>query len=297
MDVRSLKFFIEVAREGNIGRAAAGLHLSSRTVTRQIQTLEEDMGVVLFSRSSAGVELTPAGETLLRHAHQIIASMDMAADHVRGIGQGRLNVGAYGTALFNIIPEIQQAFNRKYPGIEIVLHTMPLQQQLEALRQGRILIAFDRFITAAPDLQVELVAEEPHAVALPRGHQLANNRTAIHLSDFRGQPIISSTTRKPSSAFLSWFQPYGFSPSISSQRSHDILSGIALVAAGFGIIPVLVHMQSIPIPNVVYLPLLSDKKCTIDLHCAYCKNETSPLLAALLETVREYREAKFGLAA
>ncbi len=297
MDIRSLKLFIEVAREGNIGRAATSVHLSSRTVTRQIQTLEEDMGVVLLSRSSAGVDLTPAGEILLRHAHQIIASMDMAADHVRGIGQGRLHVGAYGTALFNIIPDIQLAFSSKYPGIEIVLHTMSLPQQLEALRQGRILIAFDRSIKTAPDLQVELVAEEPLVVALPRGHQLANDRTAIHLSDFRGQPIIGSMTRSPSDTFPSWFQPYGFSPSISSQRSHDILSGIALVAAGFGIIPVPAYMENISIPNVVYLPLLTEEKITIDLHCAYRKNETSPLLAALLETVREYREAKYGLAA
>ncbi len=293
MDTRALKYFIRVAEEQSIGRAAPLLHLSPSALSRQIQALEEDFDAPLFVRTISGVELTAAGETLLRTARQILALLDQAAEEIHCNDRqltGRLDIGVYGTAMFNIIPEIQQAFSKAHPQVEVVLHTMPRYQQFEALRQGRIQIAFDRYLPAANDLLVELVVQEPMVVAIPKDSELARF-PAIRWSDFRDQPLIDDTGDPDSPlGYKALSRPYGFEPRVV-QRAPDIISSIALVSAGMGITPVPVGVLGITFPNVVYRPLITDSEYTFDLYCAYRKGKQSPLLAAMLETVRIYRDS------
>jgi LysR family transcriptional regulator, benzoate and cis,cis-muconate-responsive activator of ben and cat genes len=85
MDVRQLKYFVAVAEERNIGRAAARLHISQPPLTRQIQQLEASLGVALFVRTPRGVELTEAGAELLRDARSIGSMMEAATESVASI--------------------------------------------------------------------------------------------------------------------------------------------------------------------------------------------------------------------
>lgn len=83
MSLAQIRYFIAVAEEGNVGRAARRLRVSQPPLTRQIRSLEEELGARLFSRSSRGVALLPAGDAFLTHARRILAEVDAAVASVR----------------------------------------------------------------------------------------------------------------------------------------------------------------------------------------------------------------------
>ena len=102
MDLRHLKYFIAVAEEQNIGRAAARLNISQPPLTRQIQQLEEELGVRLFNRTPRGMELTQTGEVLLHEARNIRSLVEQATERTQRAGQGklgRLDVAIFGSAI------------------------------------------------------------------------------------------------------------------------------------------------------------------------------------------------------
>ncbi|MBS0317603.1 MAG: LysR family transcriptional regulator, partial [Proteobacteria bacterium] len=163
MDLRHLKYFLAVAEELNIGRAAARLYISQPPLTRQIHSLEEELGVELFVRTAKGVELTQAGEMFKEEASNIRMLVEAAIDRVQRAGEGklgRLDVAIFGSAIYDIIPKLLQDFNNRLPGVNIVLHTMNKNEQIEALRQRRITVGFNRMTSPQPDIGRELVAME-----------------------------------------------------------------------------------------------------------------------------------------
>lgn len=107
MDLRHLKYFIAVAEELNIGRAALRLHISQPPLTRQIQQLEEELDVQLLIRTPRGVELTQAGEMFLEEARNIRSLVEQAIERTKRAGQGklgRLDIGIFGTGILNSRP-------------------------------------------------------------------------------------------------------------------------------------------------------------------------------------------------
>ena len=104
MEMRQLRYFVALAEELNFGRAANRLHISQPPLTRQIQQLEEELGVRLFLRTPKGVELTTAGTLLLEDAANILALMQRAQERTQLAGSGhlgRIDVGIFGSAMLN----------------------------------------------------------------------------------------------------------------------------------------------------------------------------------------------------
>ncbi len=156
MEIRQLKYFVAVANELSIARAAVQLNISQPPLTRQIQQLEEDLGAQLFVRSVKGVELTEAGRTLLADAKSVLALVDLAAERAKRASQGligRLDIGTFGAGVYDIVPRILRRFRSLYPEVKIVLHAMNKDQQIEALRQRRISIGFNRLVPKHPDIE------------------------------------------------------------------------------------------------------------------------------------------------
>ncbi|MBS1156120.1 MAG: LysR family transcriptional regulator [Proteobacteria bacterium] len=290
MEARTLSNFIAVAEEKNLRRAAMRLHITQPALSRQIQALEEEIGTALFTRSVNGMELTPAGESLLHHARNIKMEIELAKrDVLRTTQQQRkqLDVGVSGSAMFNIIPEILEQFSKLHPDVDLVLHTARKEQQMQALRHGKILIAFERFLHEEADLACEEVISEPMLLALHKDHPLAN-QPVIDIRTLRDELFIGGPADK--SAEDQFFQSYGYRRRIE-KRVNDLMSGLNLVGCGYGLFYAPPSVQSLQIRNVVYRPYLGGGKRVFTLHCQYCKNENSPLLHAMLEVVRAYRAA------
>jgi len=291
MEIRQLKYFIAVAEERNISRAAARLHISQPPLTRQIQALEEQMGVVLFKRAHWGVELTHAGVTFLEQARQIQSHLELASELAQRAGKGqigRVDIGVFGSAMLAIVPQILNDFAASHPDVERVLHSAPKGAQIEALHRGRIMIAFDRYLPASPELSVELVCEEAVFVALNVRHPLAGH-AEVWIDQLREESLIGEQDSSVYTATREMFVHHGFEPR-TLQKAADMISAAVMVAGGFGTALVPASVRSLQLPNVVYLPLRADVEARVQLHCAYRREESSPLLAALLGTVRAFRQ-------
>lgn len=118
MDLHRLTYFVAVAEEHHLGRAAGRLHLSQPPLTRQIKALEAEVGAQLFERTPRGMVLTHAGDTLLRDARFMFGMVEQAADRAHRAGRGklgRLDVGVYGSAIFGIVPNILARFRARTP--------------------------------------------------------------------------------------------------------------------------------------------------------------------------------------
>ena len=291
MDVRRLKYFIVTAEERSISRAAEKLHMTQPPLTRHIQSLEEELGAQLFTRTNWGVELTQAGTALLGHARNINAHVELATEQVRRVaaGQaGRIDIGVFGSAMLNIIPRILSAYALTCPDVHVVLHSAPKARQMEALHQGRILIAFDRYLPDSPELRSELVSREPLWVALNQRNPLTR-QASITLADLQNEALIGEQDQSVFFVTQALFRHHDFDPLIV-HKAADMISAVVMVAGGFGSALVPESVLNLQLPDVVFRPLVSEAAAMIDLHCVYHKDEQSPLLASLLECVRAYRE-------
>lgn len=290
MNFRQIKYFITVAQELNFGRAALALNISQPPLTRQIQQLEEEVGAALFDRTPKGVTLTQAGELLLHEAMNIQSLVEQATERTQRAGQGklgRLDVAIFGSGILDVIPKLLLRFRTAYPDVNIVLHTMAKNEQLEALRQHRITIGFNRMLEPVPEIQIELVKTETLLVALNEGHLLASME-AIPLLALKEQPMVLFPTGiRPNfvDRVMELCRLEGFVPNVS-QEAGDAVTGVALVASGFGLALVPESATSLHLPGVVYRPLLDAPHAVVDLSCIYRNNDTSPILKAFLEIIR-----------
>lgn len=289
MDVRRLNYFIVAAEERSISRAAERLHITQPPLTRHIQSLEDELGVSLFTRTNWGIELTQAGEALLIHARNINAHVELATEQIRLVaaGQaGRIDIGVFGSAMLNTIPRILNHFAEAHPHVKAVLNIAPKGRQIEALHQGRILIAFDRYLPESPDITVELVSTESILVAVNHLNPLAKE-ASVRIADLRDEPLIGEHDSSILAVVAAQFKEKGFEPLIV-QKADDMISAAVMVSGGFGSALVPESVQNLQLPNVVYRPLETLVASRIGLHCAYRKNEKSPLLAELLKSVHAF---------
>lgn len=291
MELRHLRYFVCVAEEQNIGRAALRLHISQPPLTRQMQALEEQVGAQLFRRTSRGVELTDAGRVLYDDARNILAMADRAAEraHKASLGLlGRVDVAIFGSGIFGAIPRLLRQFRESYPEVNIVLHNMTKDEQLDALRHRRITLAFNRLMRPVEGLCSETLLTEPLYVALPSGHRLAA-RTAVMLKELDGEPLVLFPTgSRPSfiDRVTEMCRDSGFSPRVA-QEVGDVVHGLALVATGFGACIVPHSATAMAMPGLLYRPLHSPLHPRVDLCCIYREDDASEILQALLGSMRE----------
>jgi len=296
MNLRHLKYFIAVAEELNIGRAALRLHISQPPLTRQIQQLEEELGVQLLLRTPRGVELTHAGEVFLAEARNVRALVEQAVEKTRRAGEGklgRLDIGIFGTGIISAIPRMLQLFRDTYPDVRVVLHTLGKDEQIEALRQKRLDVAFNRIVKPQADLQSEVILSEPVYLALNRSHPLAD-ADSVSFMALASHPLILYPTGRPPNfvdRVLTLCRERGFTPEVS-QIVGDAITAIALVSGGFGVSVVSESAISLQLPGVVYRPFHDGAGTGVDLSCIYRKDDASAILQAFLGVIRGYRDAQ-----
>lgn len=300
MELRRLSYFVAVVEQRSFRAASLQLHLSQPPLTRQIQLLEESLGVQLLTRGPSGAEPTAAGQMFYEEARNLLMLAEQAAERVRMAGQGqigRLDVGVFGSAILGAIPQIVREFTERFPKVEVVLHSLDRAAQLKALRERRITIGFNRFFDEEPDLHWELIQTEQMNVVLPSTHALSRHKT-LALSDIARESLILYP-RTPRPGFIDYlmrlFHARGLTPS-AVQEVDDVLTATALVASGLGLSLVTDSGCNLSIPGIVHRALRPADRATVELCIIHRKDDRSPLLSGFVEVARSLRSqlAKHG---
>ncbi|MFN8191382.1 MAG: LysR family transcriptional regulator [Nocardioidaceae bacterium] len=290
MELRHLRYFVAVAEEQHIGRAAERLLISQPPLTRQIHQLEHELDTVLFTRTARGMVLTEAGHVFLADARNLLELADRASERVQRAGGGalgRLDIAVFGTGVFRAIPLLLREHQRQFPDVRLVLHNMAKDEQLAALAERRINLAFNRLMPPVDGIVTEVLLTEPLFAAIPAEHPLAA-RTAVTIAELEGQPLIMSPTgMRPSfiDVVIDLCANAGFTPTVVAEVA-DVIHAITLVATGLGVCLVARSATNLHVPGVVYRPIGEKPRPTVDLCCLYREDDTSPVLAALLESMR-----------
>jgi DNA-binding transcriptional LysR family regulator len=287
MEIRHLRYFLAVAEELHFGRAAARLHIAQPPLSKQIQQLEQEIGIQLFKRSKRSVELTNAGRIFQREALGILKSLENAVKKAKLTGWGDagwLSIGFIASSTYDVLPIILKEFRKRHPAVELVLQEIQSSEQNQALREGRIHVSFARFPKTESGLVFETVYSEQLVAALPQSHRL-NKKTALRLSDLANEPFILQPHPPSPHAdnTMQIFANAGFTPQIV-QTVEEIHTALGLVAAGIGITLLPASIQNVQKRGIEYRSLINPAP-VLELKMGYRADETSPALASFIETV------------
>src|SRR5277367_5144578 len=144
MELRHLRYFVVVAEEQNVTRAAERLHVSQPPLSRQIRDLEEELGVELFRRTAKSLALTEAGKLFLIETRAVLLRVDQAVDAVRALAshhRGTLHVGYAPSLTVRLLPRTLMIFERAHPGVRVALHDLSTEESLDRLSSGKIDVA------------------------------------------------------------------------------------------------------------------------------------------------------------
>jgi DNA-binding transcriptional LysR family regulator len=261
MELRHLRYFVAVADTLNFTRAAEKLHLAQPSLTRQIQNLEDEIGVRLLNRTKKHVALTEEGTAFLVDARRVLALAEESIQAVqrRSRGEiGQLNIGYLSNFNFDLLPKTLGSFRKEFPHIALNLFDMTPAEQFRALDARKIDLGFVglRLASASSDLQWECIARHKTVVVLPAKHPLTR-KTRLSLHDLKAMFFVGMS-EKTHPGFRNWLaetcQPAGFIPRIL--QDADLEPGLMrFVAEGLGVTLAREKIQILPHPGVVFRPL------------------------------------------
>jgi DNA-binding transcriptional LysR family regulator len=247
IDVRRLRVLVEVARQGSFSAAAAALGYTQPAVSRQIATLEAEVGSVLVRRVPQGAVLTDAGRLLVARGEVVLARLvDAEAElrGLRGLEGGSLKLASFASGAASVLPLAVARFRDRYPAVELEIAMADPVQSIPRVRAGDLDMALthdtaDDAPSSAAGADVESVAlfEDPMYVAMAGAHRLSTAPPgSLSLADFATDPwmLASSDTCPDSRLFLRACHSAGFDPQIAFQND-DYGAIMGFVAAGVGV--------------------------------------------------------------
>lgn len=243
MELRHLRYFVAVAEERNFTRAAQRLNIAQPPLSRQIQQLEETLGVQLLERNSRPLKLTETGKFFYSHAAQLLSQTAELESMTRRVGniERSLSIGFVGSTLYGMLPKIIRRFRDENTTVELSLHEMSTMDQIRALKDGRIDVGFGRIRHEAANIRRVILREEKMIVAFPEGHPLSVAKPVIALRDLVNETlIIFPKTPRPSYAdqVLAAFQDRALKPRrIYEVRELQIALGLVAAGEGISIVP------------------------------------------------------------
>ena len=291
MELRQLRYFIAVAEEQNFGSAAHRLNVSQPPISRQIQKLEEELGVLLLKRTSKGTDLTEAGEVFLEDARSVLNGIERGVERSRAAQNGELGalkIGYFGSVSYSIVPRILQLFKKTNPGVEMSLRRMSKKQQILALQQGEIHVGFGRYYPAEPGLAIEEVVVEDVAISVPKSLGLSVDednwrdvfaQVPLILFPAGGRPNFADET-------IAMLKREGVVPNVLTV-AEDGRAALMLVAIAAGLCIVPTSMIGMNWYGVDFVrPAGLRGKCPVNI--VFRRSETSPLLRRFVHAMREY---------
>jgi DNA-binding transcriptional LysR family regulator len=240
MELRHLRYFVAVAEEENVSRAALKLHVSQPGLSRQVRDLEDEIGFLLLERSAKSVRLTEAGKVFLTEARAVLQHAAGAVNKARTVDggtNGEINVGYAPSLTVRILPQALRKFQEKFPGVRIALHDLSTEEMLSQIVEKKLQMA----LTVRPPakllrgLKFEELAHYAMCVAAAPKHPLAKSKS-ISLEQISHEPLIAYSRKdypEYHEMLEKLFASVGRKPHIVGE--HDGVTGIvAAVEAGRG---------------------------------------------------------------
>ncbi len=238
MEIRVLKYFVTVAEELNITRAADRLNISQPPLSAQMKNLEEELDTVLFIRGKRHLQLTESGQLLYRYAKEILSLSEKTSNEIRLMGRGMhgtVSIGLVEGSAPDIASKWIESFIRKYPEIKFRIMDGNSDELIERLRSGLINLAV---ITAPCDqtlLNSFKVGQEKMTAFMSRENPLARlPGETLDLACLRDQPLIVPSREYINDMIYKWFKEIDAEPRIVC-KMDNYLDVAALAGCNVGI--------------------------------------------------------------
>jgi DNA-binding transcriptional LysR family regulator len=241
MEIKVLRSFVAVATHRSFSRAAKELHTVQPAISRHITSLEDELGVKLFFRTSREVTITAAGSRLLQDATHLIEQNEGTKQAVIQAASGvvgSLKIGYLGGATLGFLPALVRNYLQHNPNIDVGLFEMTVSEQIEALEKHDLDIAFSRLLPAGfEDSYISTnIYTDKLVVAVSIMHPLSEV-DEIDLSQLKSDPFILFKREQAVGLFdsiITQCQMSGFSPNIRKQP-NQMQAVLTQVAAGLGV--------------------------------------------------------------
>ena len=208
MELRTLKNFLVVAREGNVTRAAELLHMSQSALSRQIMALETELGAKLFARGRSSVTLTNEGELLSRRAREMLELANKAEQEVASGGEeisGTISIGSCDSRGKHTLVEIMTKFRRLHPRVTFKIFSMPADSIRERIERGQLDIGLMVEPVGTEKLNyVRLKETDTWGILMPESWQLAR-KERIRAEDLIGVPLMMPRRILLKNELTNWF--------------------------------------------------------------------------------------------
>lgn len=261
MELRHLRYFIAVAEEENVTRAAERLHVSQPPLSRQIHDLEEELGVPLFDRTGKSLQLNAAGKVFLVEARAVLERAAQALQTVQALSDNHeqvIDVGYAPSLSVQILPQILRVFEQAQPLVRVRLHDLSSGEMQQGLRDGSLQAAFLALPRQAQrgDLSYAKLQSHPVCVAMPAHHPLAKKRK-ITLTELFGHRLIGYN-RQDYAEYHQWLESLSRAAQKKATLAEEFDSMTSLITAiesGRGIALVSKSLSCFSGPRLQYRPI------------------------------------------
>lgn len=255
MDIRQLRYFLTIADEGSISKAAKKLHMSQPPLSQQLKLLETELGVQLLERNTRNITLTNVGEALLYRTRQILDLFELTKNEVMDIHEGldgTLSIGTVSSVGATFLPNIMQRFHQMYPRVNFEILDEDSDKIMEMLTHGMIDLGIIRTPFNQNEFEHLALPSVPFSVASDHVFwELEGNE--IELSDLENKPLL--VQRRYEKEIYSAFNAVGIKPRILC-KSNDVRTILSWANSGLGVALVPSDCRFLlPVSNLHYINL------------------------------------------
>lgn len=289
MDLRQLRYFVAVATTRNFTRAAEQMHIAQPPLSRQVQQLEDELGVQLIQRNTRPVRLTETGRLFYEQSLQVLQKVEQMKSGVRQAAGGQrksITMAYVASTLYGGLPMLVRMFRQRYPDTDVHLVDLGSVQQMSELKSGRIDIGFGRVRTRDATVARTVLREERLVLALPPSSPLAANTGRISLKEIAQERLIVFP-KEPRPSYADHVLSLLNDQNIRLAEVHEVRelqAALGLVACEMGvcIIPAAARLRS----DLVYR-LIDDERATSPVILSHRLNDDSWYISAIKELISE----------
>jgi DNA-binding transcriptional LysR family regulator len=291
MELRHLRYFVAVAEALSFTKAAGSLRLAQPSLTRQIQNLEDEIGVRLLDRSNKRITLTDAGRLFLFDAKKVLVQCAESVASVQRISRdenSQLNIGYSSNIHYGLLPATLGAFRKLCPQVALNLFDMTSAEQYLALVAQKIDLGFvgPRSAHSGHELLFECVTHDRIVAVLSAPHPLAK-KPKLKLQDMATQFFIGMSEKTHPGAG-EWLRELGRGAGFSLkilQEAENELAAIRFVGDGLGVALMPEQIAALPHDGVVFRPLSPPLRRESNI--AWCAGNSSRPLNEYIRIVKE----------